>query len=820
MTKWMKCWLCGYCMLIAWPAFSQSQTCPLNINFGTGDLTHWFAYTGNNMNGNGPSAIQETYDSNSASPVGTRGARVIFEYNLPGIPGIQVITGSGVDPFGGFSTIPIINGYQYSYSILLGSTSITRAGNSGARGGYIRGISYKIKVPTSATPQPYTMTYAYAMVLENGTHNSNQQPLFSATLKTADSVIQCASPSYYLPTFNNAPEGGRGATLDTATAIQNGFSLSRKPSPNSDPNSNNPNRFLQDIWTKGWREVTFDLSPYRGQQVTLTFEADNCVPGGHFAYAYIALRNSCAGLIISGDSSVCYNSDLTYSIPSLAGATYEWVVPPSWQILSNSNTTNIIEVVSGTQPGLIIAKEQNSCALLQDTIQVKTFAPPIGGNLSGDATVCAGINSTNLLLTGNVGNVEKWISSADGFNWTDISDNGNSYSAQNLNTTTTFKALVENGTVCKADSSSSAIVVVDQKSKGGDLGPSVTNICDGQPPGDAIFLTNNTGAIVNWQSSPNGGISWNDFNPANNDSVLIIPGINNNTQYRTIVKNGVCPTDTSTVANVDIYHVPYPQAAFDPADTTICYGTKAELSSVISIGTNYTWTNSGTLKNAGNGNISNTPLVINPEASPLNSTDYILSVQNAGCPNTLNDTFHVIVLPQIVVDAGNDTAVVANQPLQLNATANDPTANEFTWSPSIGLNNPNIPNPVAILGANENVVNYIVTATNPTGCTGEKGITVKVFKTGPDIFVPNAFTPGKNINNVFRPIPVGISTLQYFRVYNRSGLLVFSTSRIGQGWDGTVDGKPQDSGGYVWMAEGTDYTGRTIFKKGVMVLVR
>ncbi len=111
-------------------------------------------------------------------------------------------------------------------------------------------------------------------------------------------------------------------------------------------------------------------------------------------------------------------------------------------------------------------------------------------------------------------------------------------------------------------------------------------------------------------------------------------------------------------------------------------------------------------------------------------------------------------------------------------------------------------------------------ATNPIGCYGENSVSVKVFKTGPDIFVPNAFTPDRPTNRIFRPIPVGIGSLQYFRVYNRNGQLVFSTSRIGQGWDGTVSGKPQDSGGYVWMVQGTDYTGRTVFKKGVFVLVR
>ena len=84
------------------------------------------------------------------------------------------------------------------------------------------------------------------------------------------------------------------------------------------------------MWTKGWTEVTFDLSPYRGQQVLLTFEADNCVPGGHFAYAYVALRNTCSGLNISGPLLACVNGNFTYSIPALAGAEYNWTVPGGW----------------------------------------------------------------------------------------------------------------------------------------------------------------------------------------------------------------------------------------------------------------------------------------------------------------------------------------------------------------------------------------------------------------------------------------------------------------------------------------------------------
>jgi len=67
---------------------------------------------------------------------------------------------------------------------------------------------------------------------------------------------------------------------------------------------------------------------------------------------------------------------------------------------------------------------------------------------------------------------------------------------------------------------------------------------------------------------------------------------------------------------------------------------------------------------------------------------------------------------------------------------------------------------------------------------------------------------------------VGIRVLNYFRVYNRFGNLLYSTGDIGKGWDGNYGGKGQDPATYVWMAEGVTYKGVTKFKKGYVVLIR
>lgn len=805
-------------LTICFRSFSQTQTCPANIDFAAGNLTHWYAYTGNNGFGNGPGAIMQRYDSNNSFPSGTRGAVQLTEYNLSSMVGIRVNSINGIDPFGGFAIIPTINGYTYNYSIQLGSTAITRGnGFNGSGGGYIRGVSYKIKVPPGPPTEPYTMTYAYAMVLENGTHVSSQQPLISATLKVKDSVIACASPSYLLPTFNDVMEGGRGATLDSATAERNGFTVSAHFSPNAsftqDPNGNG-GVSLQDVWTKGWTEVTFDLSPYRGQEVSLTFEADNCMPGGHFAYGYIALRNNCAGLMISGEPLVCFNTVVTYSVPALAGAKYDWVVPDSWTLVS-SDTGNIIRVKPIAAGGLLSIHEQNSCANLTDAIEIKTLPGPTGGVLEGSASVCEGENNSPMNLLNYSGNITEWLVSTDSSNWVAIQNRTAQYHAENLNASTFYKVVVEKGTVCPPDTSSVAVIAVDQKTVGGKIDPENSTLCTGQIAGQTLTLSGNKGLVLNWQYSGD-GFTWMDLNPPIRSPNYTVQGITSATRYRLIDQNGVCPPDTSAVARISFVPAAYPAANATPADSTICFGKDALLNARIDIGSSYTWTP----VSMGGGNIGSTPFTLASQVYPAGTTDYVLRVLNEGCPNALLDTFHIAVLPKVNVDAGRDTSVVIGEPLQLHAFSDDPGPDDYAWLPATGLSDPAIADPVGNYSGMDNIIKYTVKVTTASGCSGEGIITVKVFKTRPDIFVPNAFTPGLSVNAVFRPIPVGISSLDYFRIYNRLGQIVYNTSSIGNGWDGRLNGVPQASGGYVWMLKGTDYTGDIIIKRGTMVLIR
>jgi len=585
-------------------ARGQAQSCPVNINYSTGDLSFWSARTGL------MSGAQISY------PAPNTGVSLIGEYTIGG-DGIQVISSSFNDYYGGFPTIPTINGYAYNYSVKIGSTatSFDLHSQTPNPGGFTRAISYVINVPPGSTTVPYTMTYAYAMVLENGTHNSNEQPLFKATLETSAGIITCASPQYYLPTFNNTGGGSTGATLDTMAALANGFSVSPKLFLSHAGQGGGGGVYLQDVWTKGWTEVTFDLSPYRGQQVTLTFESDNCLPGAHFAYAYVALRNTCAGLEISGPTTVCSNTNQTYSVPALASASYTWTVPAGWTIISGANT-NIITVQAGSTGGQIIAHEVNGCADLLDTINVRTTAPTLAGDVNSDNIVCSGNNSTTMTLSGERGTILNWISSNDGVIWATLgSITSNTYTANNLTTTTHFAALVQNGLSCSVDTSLSAIVTVNPKSAGGTITPAATNICAGQTQNNQLSLTGHTGSVVNWQSSPD-GISWTGLSPVVTTPSYNVSSVNSSVRFRAIIKSGVCPADTSAPAVITYFNTPFPAASINPAAASICYGKSAALNATITTGTSYTWSNSGSLSNTGPGTVTTLPYVIHATDFP------------------------------------------------------------------------------------------------------------------------------------------------------------------------------------------------------------
>lgn len=275
------------------------------------------------------------------------------------------------------------------------------------------------------------------------------------------------------------------------------------------------------------------------------------------------------------------------------------------------------------------------------------------------------------------------------------------------------------------------------------------------------------------------------------------------TTYYVQANLGLCPATDSITIQV----APYPIAdAGNPE--TICYGEKVMLNANY-VGTGFAWSPVNTLQN---------PNSLTPYAGPMQTTAYVFTAMSTGiCPKPSHDTVVVTVMPPVKAFAGNDTVITALQPLQLQATGGA----SYSWSPPFGLSATNIANPVAMLPHSIDEITYRVRVSDTAGCFAYDEMKVLVYKTGPQIFIPTAFTPnGDGRNEIAMPVLVGMERLDYFRVYNRWGQMVYSTSQVGKGWNGELAGKPQPSGTYVYTAQAVDFTGKTVFKKGTLVLIR
>ncbi|MGG9961309.1 choice-of-anchor L domain-containing protein [Ferruginibacter sp. SUN106] len=276
------------------------------------------------------------------------------------------------------------------------------------------------------------------------------------------------------------------------------------------------------------------------------------------------------------------------------------------------------------------------------------------------------------------------------------------------------------------------------------------------------------------------------------------------TKYVVSAITGICSQKDS----LTIFVNPAPRANAG-SDHTICFGQNIQLNG--SGGLSYFWSPASYLDDA---------RIATPTAKQLpGSISYFLNVTDInGCVSLKRDTTVITVTRPAIVNAGTDTTLAIGQALPLFAKdINNIGFTQYEWTPAYGLSNPAIANPVTTLDKD---ITYTVTARNSIGCQASDNIKIKVYK-GPDIYVPNAFSPNNDgSNDILKAIPAGIKDFHYFRIYNRWGNIVFTTGDSYYGWDGKINGSVQQNGTYIWIAEGLDYKGNIVQRKGTVIIVK
>ena len=177
----------------------------------------------------------------------------------------------------------------------------------------------------------------------------------------------------------------------------------------------------------------------------------------------------------------------------------------------------------------------------------------------------------------------------------------------------------------------------------------------------------------------------------------------------------------------------------------------------------------------------------------IHSITYTFTAIN-GCTDQKSQD--IIVYQSPSVNAGTDVRILEGGQITLNPVSASGANLTYQWSPSTGLSDDDIPNPVA---SPMNDITYTLTVTTDEGCSASDEIAVTVLK-GPE--VPNAFTPNNDgINDLWN-----IKYLESYpgctvQVYNRYGASVFAMVGYAAPWDGKYKGEDLPPGTYYYVID-------------------
>lgn len=369
---------------------------------------------------------------------------------------------------------------------------------------------------------------------------------------------------------------------------------------------------------------------------------------------------------------ICEGASIKVGTKNNPAWTYKWN-PATY--LNNANSAQPICSAPSDMRYIVTITNENNC-VVHDTVYVKVGTTLLV-HAGEDIALCSG-NSVQLSASG----AEKYSwSPADGLDNANISN-----PIANPQKTTTYIVKGNSGNCFGEDT----ITVIVHDKPTIDIA-SDTTICEG----NVVQLTATGADEYIW--SPSVGL--NDSTAANPIAKPLVT-----TKYYVRAKKGECivkDSVTITVINIPLLSV--------SSDTTICAGNSVQLTA--SGAENYSWSPADGLDNSE---------IPNPIANPTETIIYTVTGKNGNCSESKQTTIQVT--PQPLLTVNNDVTIFTGDKVQLLASG----AEQYTWSPIDGLDNANIPNPIA---TPTETITYTVTGKNGN-CEQQKSVTITVKERG------------------------------------------------------------------------------------------
>ncbi len=403
--------------------------------------------------------------------------------------------------------------------------------------------------------------------------------------------------------------------------------------------------------------------------------ADGCMATESFTVSVEEVQ-----ITVGANADICIGASTTLSAGG--GATYQWSPTTG---LSDPTIANPTASPTVTTTYMVTVTTVNGCEA-ESAMTVTVHNPPTV-EATGATEICEG-ESTTL----GAGTFTQYLWSPS----TGLSSTTAATPSASPTTTTTYTVTVTDNFGCTA---------TDQVTVNVRPGPTVV-------PGPARTICR--GQSVQISVTGTGTYSWspttNMLNPTT-ATPTVMPEVT--TVYTAVVTDASgCTSSAAVTVNVEDLGV----TAAVTSPLPLCPDELAQLNATG--GTTYRWSPVEGLSN---------PNIANPTAQPLITTEYCVTVTRAdGCFDiqcaqvTVDD---LCTVPNCSITASPDVTICEGETTQLNVSEDMNIATTYVWSPSTGLSNPNIANPIA---SPSQSTAYTVTGTTAGGCITTDMVTVFV----------------------------------------------------------------------------------------------
>jgi gliding motility-associated-like protein len=391
---------------------------------------------------------------------------------------------------------------------------------------------------------------------------------------------------------------------------------------------------------------------------------------------------------------------------AVAGMTYSWSPPTGLSGAAIANPTANPSVT--TTYTLTATNTASGCAATDAVVvTVNTTAPIADAGPDVVKSCVSNANGATIGVTAVAGTTYSW-SPAIGLSNATVSN-----PIANPLVTTTY-TLTATNTANGCTSTDTVLVTVNTITPSANAGADFTQNCLINTNGAQIGATAEAGTTYSW--SPTAGLSNpNISNPTANPSATTTY-----TLTATNVLGGCSATDTAVVTINNT--LPTANAG---ADFTKTYATNPNgkaIGAVAVAGTTYSWSPATGLSDA---------TISNPTANPSVTTTYTLTATNtvSGCTST-DDVLVTVILTSSTADAGLDfTKTCSTNASGKQIGVNSVGGTTYSWSPSAGLSNATVSNPIANPSA---TTTYTLTAKNTaSGFTATDAVIVTVDTNSP-----------------------------------------------------------------------------------------